>query len=209
MKILKWLDKNLELLILAILLVIMSILSFANVIMRYGFHNALNWSDEVCCYCLALSAFFALPCAIRLGSTIKVDTFTVLLPKPVQKWLEILCSAGMVAFLVWFLSGNLAIISNAAAVSQASPALGIPIANLYTVMAAAIVLAILRYIQFIFRRITGRTEEAEVDKDNETYFEELDTAAGGSAGPDKSALPVDRDGSAGRNQEHTDKEVKA
>ena len=28
-------------------------------LMRYGFHHALTWSDEVCCYLLALSAFFS------------------------------------------------------------------------------------------------------------------------------------------------------
>ena len=60
MKQIKWLEKNFELMILAIMLVVMSCLSFANVIMRYCFHNALSWSDEVCCYCLALSAFFSL-----------------------------------------------------------------------------------------------------------------------------------------------------
>lgn len=176
MNILKWLDKNFELMILAILLAVMSVLSFANVIMRYGFHNALNWSDEVCCYCLALSAFVSLPCAIRMGTTIKVDTFTTLLPVPVQKWLEIICSAGMVIFLGWLFTGSLKITANAAAVNQASPALGIPIARLYTLMAAAIALAIFRYLQFIYRKITGKIEK-EVDKDSETYFEELDTAA--------------------------------
>ena len=49
MKQIKWLEKNFELMILAIMLVVMSCLSFANVIMRYCFHNALSWSDEVCC----------------------------------------------------------------------------------------------------------------------------------------------------------------
>ena len=45
MKQIKWLEKNFELMILAIMLVVMSCLSFANVIMRYCFHNALSWSD--------------------------------------------------------------------------------------------------------------------------------------------------------------------
>ncbi|WP_337928843.1 TRAP transporter small permease, partial [Acidaminococcus timonensis] len=58
MKLVKWFDKNLELLILAIMLAVMCCLSFANVIMRYGFHHALTWSDEICCYLLALSAFY-------------------------------------------------------------------------------------------------------------------------------------------------------
>ena len=75
MKVLHWLDRNFELLILAIMLAVMCVLSFANVVMRYGFHHALTWSDEVCCYLLALSAFFCLPCAIRRGVSLKVDTF--------------------------------------------------------------------------------------------------------------------------------------
>ncbi len=70
MNIVKWLDKNLELMILAFLLAVMSVLSFTNVIMRYCFHSALSWSDEICCYCLALSAFFSLPCGFPWpGST--------------------------------------------------------------------------------------------------------------------------------------------
>ena len=67
MKLIKWLDKNFELAVMAVMLAVMSILSFVNVIMRYFFKSALSWSDEVCCYCLALSAFFALSCAIRMG----------------------------------------------------------------------------------------------------------------------------------------------
>lgn len=161
MKTWRWLDKNLELMILALMLVIMSVLSFANVIMRYVFHNALSWSDEVCCYCLALSAFFALPCAIRMGTTIKVDTFTILLPKNVQKVLEVICYVGMVIFLIWLFRGNLAIIANAKAVNQASPALGIPIAYLYTIMAVAVGLGILRYLQLLIRTILGKTNEEE------------------------------------------------
>lgn len=67
MKLVKWLDKNLELLILAIMLAVMCCLSFANVIMRYGFHHALTWSDEICCYLLALSAFTACPVRYATG----------------------------------------------------------------------------------------------------------------------------------------------
>lgn len=85
MKLVKWFDKNLELLILAIMLAVMCCLSFANVIMRYGFHHALTWSDEICCYLLALSAFYCLPCAVRHGVSIKVDTFTTMMPESLQK----------------------------------------------------------------------------------------------------------------------------
>lgn len=161
MKQIKWLEKNFELMILAVMLVVMSCLSFANVIMRYCFHNALSWSDEVCCYCLALSAFFALPCAVRLGVSIKVDTFTTMIPKSAQKILGLICDVVMVVFLCWLLKGTFEIIGNAAQVNQASPALGIPIANIYSAMAFGIALGIVRYIQLIYRVLTNKTDEKE------------------------------------------------
>lgn len=163
MKQLKWLDKNFELLVLAIFLIIMSILSFANVILRYCFHHALSWSDEVSCYCLALSAFFSLPCAIRMGSSIKVDTFTSMLPKKIQKILELVCSVGMIGFLAFLLKGTIEITRNAAKINQASPALRIPLAYLYGIMAFSIVLAIFRYIQMIVLSMQKKTgsEEAQ------------------------------------------------
>lgn len=147
MKAIKWLDKNFELAVLAIMLAVMSILSFANVIMRYCFHNALSWSDEVCCYCLALSAFFALPCAIRMGTSIRVNTFLVMLPEKAQKALNLITNLIMIVFLGFLMQGIIGIIANAAKVNQASPALRIPLAQIYSVMGFAIALAIFRYIQ--------------------------------------------------------------
>ena len=85
MSFLKKLDKNFELVCLAILLMIMTVLSFANVVMRYCFKSPIYWSDEVCCFCLALSAFFCLPYSIRWRTAIRVDTFSSMLPKVAQR----------------------------------------------------------------------------------------------------------------------------
>ena len=146
---------------MAVMLAVMSILSFVNVIMRYFFKSALSWSDEVCCYCLALSAFFALSCAIRMGTSIRVDTFVTLLSKKAQKILELVCSVVMIGFLVFLLKGTFEITANAARIGQASPALRIPLAYLYGIMAFAVVLAIFRYVQVIYKSVTGKNEEEE------------------------------------------------
>lgn len=161
MKDIKWLEKNFELVILAAFLIIMSVLSFANVILRYCFHQALSWSDEVSCYCLALSAFFCLPCAIRMGTSIKVDTFTTILPQRVQRIMELVCNVGMIAFLAWLFKGTVVIIQNAAKIKQASPALQIPLAYLYGIMAFAVALAILRYVQVIVMSVMKKNGEKE------------------------------------------------
>lgn len=159
MKLIRWLDKNFELTILAVLLAVMSVLSFANVIMRYCFKSALSWSDEVCCYCLALSAFFALSCAVRQGVSIRVDTFVTLLSPKVQKVLEVVCSLVMLVFLGLLFQGTCRIAATSAGIGQASPALRIPVAGLYGTMGFAVALAMFRYVQFTWRTLTNREEE--------------------------------------------------
>ena len=160
MSILKKLDKNLELVCLAVLLAIMTVLSFANVVMRYCFRAPIFWSDEVCCYCLALSAFFCLPCSIRYRSAIRVDTFTSVLPRPVQRVLQIICDIIMVFFLCLCVKGGLDVAANAAKIAQKSPALQIPVSALYRIMTFCFVLSILRTCQVVWLEITGKKEGA-------------------------------------------------
>ncbi len=163
MKVLKWLDKNFEYVILAIFLAIMCVLSFANVVMRYAFHHALTWSDEVCCYLLALSAFFCLPCAIRRGVSLKVDTFTMNLSAGAQKAIGLVGDIIMIVVLGFIFKGTLDLIGKAAIIHQASPALRIPVADVYRLMAFGIFLGILRYVQLIYKVLTGK---AQTEADN-------------------------------------------
>ena len=159
MSFLKWLDKNFEYLFLAFFLIVMTILSFVNVILRYVFKQPLSWSDEICCYCLALSAFFCLSCSIRQRSSIRVDTLTTILPKNVQKWLNVVCGVIMIVFMCLCVWGGLEVAANAASVSQKSPALQIPVAALYYVITFCFVLSILRQVQAIILEIKGVKEE--------------------------------------------------
>ena len=147
---LKWLDENFEYVCLVILLIIMTMLSFANVVLRYCFNSSFSWSDEVCCYCLALSAFFCLPCSIRFGSAIKVDTFVTLLGKKVQGVLSIVCDVIMGVFFVICTKGGFDIAVKALKAHQKSPALQAPVAVFYYIVAFCFILAIFRTIQAIY-----------------------------------------------------------
>ncbi len=160
MEILKWLDKNFEICCMAILLVVMTVLSFANVVMRYCFSNALSWSDEVCCYCLALSAFFSLPATIRNRTMIRVDTFTTMFSKPVQKAITMVCTVIVILFMIMLIKGGLDLIAVTVKTGQRSPALQIPVARFYWVMTFCFILAMLRGIQVVFLDITGKESQS-------------------------------------------------
>ena len=73
--------------------------------------------------------------------------------------LEVVCSVIMLVFLAFLLKGTLEIAANAAKIGQASPALRIPLVYLYGVMAFAVVLAMLRYVQAIVKNISGKSDK--------------------------------------------------
>ena len=158
MSVLKWLDRNFELACMAVILAIMTVLSFANVVMRYCFGSALSWSDEVCCYGLAISAFISLPATIRLRRMIRVDTFTVMLSKKIQKWIGILCNVIILGFSGLCVKGSLDLIAVTVKTGQRSPALQIPVAYFYEVMMVCFVLAIIRAVEVLVLELTGKEE---------------------------------------------------
>ena len=153
------LDKNFEFICLAVLLAVMTVLSFANVVMRYCFRAPIFWSDEVCCYCLALSAFFCLPASIRYRTAIRVDTLTAVLPRSVQKVLQIVCDVIMIVFLAICVKGGIDVAANAAKIAQKSPALQIPVSLLYTIMTFCFLLAIFRSVQVIWLSMKEKEEK--------------------------------------------------
>ena len=155
MSFIRKLDKNFEFFCLAGLLIIMTVLSFANVVMRYFFKAPIFWSDEVCCYCLALSAFLCLPCSIRYKSAIRVDTFVTLLPKFLQNLLSVICDVIIIAFLCVCVKGGYDVAGIAARIHQKSPALQIPVAYFYWFMTFCFALGIVRSIQSIIMTFKG------------------------------------------------------
>ncbi len=155
----KWLDKNFEILIMAILLVVMTVLSFTNVIMRYCFGSALSWSDEICCYCMAISAFFSLPATIRNRSMIRVDTFTTMLSKKIQKAITTVCTVIIIAFSGLCFKGGIDLIAVTQKTGQRSPALQIPVAYFYMIMVVCFALAVARGIQVLVLDVAGKEKE--------------------------------------------------
>ena len=159
MKVVKWLDENFEYVCLAILLMVMTVLGSLNVILRYCFKNPIAWSDEVCCYSLALSAFFCLPCSIKNQSEIRVDALITILPSKLVGILKRVCQIIMLIFLGICTVGGFSITQNAVNVSQKSSALQIPVSVLYGITTFCFILSIFRLVQSVitdFQRKEGK-----------------------------------------------------
>lgn len=146
---LSWLDKHFEHMLLAVLLVVLTVLSFMNVILRYAFQMGLSWSDEVCKYALVLSGFISVPCWIRYGQGIRVDAIVGMLPQKIKGVLLYVTDVLMVGFLGFMARGAVDMARSCAQINQKSPALQLPMAWLYGIIAFTFVLAIVRYVQII------------------------------------------------------------
>ena len=177
MKLLKWLDKYFEHVVLAVLLIVLTFLSFGNVIFRYVLKSGMSWSDEVCKYSLVLSGFFSIPCWIRYNTGIRVDALTEILPKKIQKILLYITDVVMVLIFGMMAKGSIDLVKTCMNVDQRSPALQIPMAYLYGIITFAFVLSIFRYIQMmILKHVPAEVElaEGELTKEEKETIEQME-----------------------------------
>ncbi len=73
MKIIRFLDENIEKILLVIMLLVMVIVVFVQVVMRSVFHNSLAWSEEVARYLFVWQVWLGASYAAKKGEHMQVD----------------------------------------------------------------------------------------------------------------------------------------
>lgn len=149
----KWMDKNFELVIMAIFLAVMTAVTFSNVFLRYIFASAIIWADEIGKYCFVLSGFFSVPCWVRRRSGIRVDAFVSMLPVKQKERSEILVYFILAAFFSYLFVNTISVAQNLAQAGQVSPVLRFPVQIIYYLVAASFVLAVFRCIQVLIEML--------------------------------------------------------
>lgn len=104
MKVLKWLDDNLELTFSSILLVGMVITVCLQVFSRYIFPTPISWTEEVTRYLFVWMVFASLGIAAKRGKHIKITLFHSLFPKlvPLINIFADLCFMLVAALCVYY-----------------------------------------------------------------------------------------------------------
>lgn len=82
-----------------ILLTVMSFVLFAEVFLRYLFHESLFWAEELARYSMVWLVYIGAVIAVFYGSHTRVDFFVNLMPRKLKIWTELfknlLCAAFM------------------------------------------------------------------------------------------------------------------
>lgn len=147
MKVLKWLDLHLEEACLAALLVILTVLTSVNVVLRYVFNSGIVWSDEVCRYCLIFSGFISIGYWIRHKCGICVDALVQSMPKTVQKVLSLIVFVFVFVFFSIMFRSSLRVLEGIRLSGQVSSTLQIPMTYVYSAPILGFGLAVLRIVQ--------------------------------------------------------------
>jgi TRAP-type C4-dicarboxylate transport system permease small subunit len=128
---------------------------FFQVVLRYTFHAAITWLDELVHIEVILLTFFGAGLGIKYGTHISVDILKKLVNEPLQSLLDVLnhlVIAAYVALVVYFGAG---LIKLMVAHPHFTPTLRIPKHYLYFVVCVGLSLICLRSISKSFQILSG------------------------------------------------------
>lgn len=156
-KILKGIDKALTFfeewtLFIAVMAALISL--FVNVILRYGFHYSLAWSEELVREVIIYTTLIGCSAAVRTGAMIKIDALVQLIPslkRPLTyfSYLVTFIFSVMMVYYGWVITVM------QYKTHQKTIIMKIPLVYLYAIIPLMGILMGIRTIQTVYREITG------------------------------------------------------
>ena len=92
--------------IMATLLVLMTVLTFVQVVLRYVFNSGLVWSLEATTYSFGALVLIGMSYGVRTRSHIAVDLFTKKLRRPLQRYVNVIAVIACLVYALLMLYGS-------------------------------------------------------------------------------------------------------
>lgn len=164
MRIVKWLERNLEEILLFVMLCAMVLIMGIQVTARYVFSSSLSWSEEITRYLFICSGFLSASYCIKKGVSVKIDQLTKMLPGNGMHIFRLISYTIQIIFFSYLIPFAWKYVMSSVASGQLSPACGIPIYLIQSSTVISFALCVVRLIQkwmLRFEIIIGRREEME------------------------------------------------
>lgn len=120
--------------IVAVMLMVITLLTFYQIVMRYAFNKAPSWSEELVRFLFVWLSFVGAGMGVRDKIHIGVDVIIRLLPPPVQRVTAMLVALVIVLFGGFLMYAGMDIVMMTH--GQPSPALGLPMSYVYLALPA-------------------------------------------------------------------------
>lgn len=170
MKIIKWLDANLERTLLIILSAIMTSSIILQVFMRYVMNSSLSWSEELARYCFIWLVYIGISYGVRMQKHIKVDAILQFMKDKQKIILGIIANLIFLVFSILIILYGNQIVQQFLGWGQTSPALKIPMGLVYAATPVGFTLTSIRLIQQIILQILTLMGKREFEIKTEQDF---------------------------------------
>lgn len=163
-KVWKWFDENFEECLLMLLLVLMTVVMFAQIIMRFIFRASMSWPEEFCRFCFVISGFLSIGYCIRREKMLKVDILMGFFPDSAKRIFDLAGRFITLLFFAYFSYYGYFAMMNSIRGGMKSPATEWPMYILYGSVFVGSFIGVLRQIQDLYRcfRTTEGTDKQEV-----------------------------------------------
>lgn len=151
---------NLDAIVASLVLAVLIVLTFAGVPFRYLLGAPFTWLEEVQLACMVWISYAAAGAAFRAGNQVAIEMVVDMLPRGVQKIVEVFISVVVVAVLGYLFYQSIGYIKIFIRSGRATPMLKIPYAVIYGIAPVSYVLMVISYFYAIFKGVKSETKEA-------------------------------------------------
>lgn len=156
MKVLKFLDENLEKMLCVVFLALMSIIIVLQVFFRYVLNNSLSWSEELARYLFIWMIYIGISYGVKLDKHICVDAVYTFMPKGIKRGYAIVAYILFLIFAVSIIYYGILVVGMQITSGQVSPAMGLPMQYVYVAPVVGMALTVIRLVQKIYYAVTAK-----------------------------------------------------
>ncbi|WP_299197496.1 TRAP transporter small permease [uncultured Amphritea sp.] len=165
---------------LSLLLVAMTLLVFAEVVMRFGFNAGIHWAQELTLLMAAWFVLYGASYGVKVGAHIGVDVFVKLLPTKAHRFFTILAVALCLIYCGLFLYGSWIYLSKMKMIGIELEDMPVPKWLAMSILVIGFALLMVRFLQLGWKVITKEvdgfhfSDEAEESMEIAKELKELD-----------------------------------
>lgn len=160
MKVLKWLDDNIELAIMSLALSLIVVSISADIILRTVTGTGLTWAQELSRQCEICIAAFGMSYAVKADKHIRVDLIQTFLPKT-RKPLDVFADIVVFVFSLFIAWYGVTKLRAAIRSGAFTPVLEIPMVCIYGMMEIGFIGAALRVVEKYIKKFLNRGKEVK------------------------------------------------
>lgn len=136
---------NLDIAVASIALIILIVLTFSGVIMRYIVGKPYTWLEEVQLFCMVWIVFAAGGAAFRTGSHVAIEMVVEMFPESVQKVIGYIIDIVVFAVIAYLFWNSIGFIQMFLKSGRSTSMLKIPLALQYVIAPISYILMIVSY----------------------------------------------------------------